>query len=79
MITGDIVHLRCEVVRGNPMNYTFEWKFMNTTPSIFMTQTSHSILTINNFSEENSGTYNCSAKNIVGTGEDSIQVDYEGN
>ena len=79
-VNGDMLILRCEVVKGNPMNYTFEWEFMNTTASGKVTkQTSYSTLTIENFIEDNSGTYNCSATNEVGTGEDSIRVDYEGN
>jgi len=80
ILSGDIITLRCEVVRGNPKNYSFMWKFMDTAIGNNTTvDNNSSTLTIENFAEADSGIYNCSAMNHVGTGKGSVIVNYEGN
>ncbi len=59
----DTVTLTCNVVRGNPMEYSYEWTFNGTELN---SNTSRLFLT--NFTINQTGTYFCSVTNEAGTG-----------
>ena len=68
----DTVTLTCNVVKGNPMDYIYEWIFNNGTT--LNSNTSHLILT--NFTINQTGTYFCSVTNEAGTGTGNYTLTY---
>ena len=72
---GQDVILTCNVVRGNPMDYTYVWTDRDTMTRL---PESTSILNLNDVTEENLGTYECAVRNVAGTGMDSITIELGG-
>ena len=67
------VILICNIVRGNPMDYSYEWTFNGTE---YNRNNSHLIL--KNLTIEQTGTYFCSVTNEVGTGTGNATLVYIG-
>jgi len=70
IIAGRDVTLTCNVTRGNPMEYTYEWT--NVDSGTKLTETS-AALTIMGFNIAEV-TYRCQVTNDVGTGTDTITI-----
>ncbi len=66
----DMATLTCNVVRGNPMEYGYEWTFNGT--ELINSNTSRLILT--NFTINQTGTYYCSVTNEAGTGTGNVTL-----
>ncbi len=67
------VILICNIVRGNPMDYSYEWTFNGTELN-----SNNSRLILINLTIEQTGTYFCSVTNEVGTGTGNTTVVYIG-
>ncbi len=64
---GDNITLTCLVIRGNPMNYKFEWfheSFSNETTS---TMDSFNTLNYPSIGDNDVGMYTCSVTNGIGS------------
>ena len=68
---GQDIILTCNIVRGNPMDYTYVWTDRDTMTRLSETS---STLNLNDVNEESLGTYECAVSNVAGTGMDSITI-----
>lgn len=68
---GDDVTLTCNVIKGNPMVYTYTWIHLDTS-TVFTTGASLSLPSIS-FSQL--GTYRCDVRNSIGVGRDSVTIE----
>ena len=70
---GDSVTLFCNVIRSNPMGYTYSWNLNGNT----LGQTSNS-LNLSSFGVADVGIYNCLVTNEFGTGRNGSRIDLGG-
>ena len=67
----DMATLTCNVVRGNPMEYSYEWTFNGTELNSNISR-----LILTNFTINQTGTYYCSVTNEAGTGTGNVTLTY---
>ena len=72
---GGTLILTCNVTRGNPMSFTYAWTHVT---SAEMLTEINDTLTLSGFSMSNAGMYRCEVNNSVGTGNDSITIEFGG-
>ncbi len=64
---GDNITLTCLVIRGNPMNYKFEWFHEGFSSATTSTMDSFNNLNYPSFKDNDVGMYTCSVTNGIGS------------
>ncbi len=64
---GDSVTLTCSVIRGNPMNYMFEWSHEGVSVATTSTMDSFNNLNYPSIKDTEVGSYRCSVTNGIGS------------
>ena len=72
---GGTLILTCSVTRGNPMSYTYIWTHVGGAGTLSETSDT---LTLFGFTLSDMGMYRCEVTNDVGTGMDSITIEFGG-
>ena len=72
---GGTLILTCSVTRGNPMSYTYVWTHVG--GAGILAETSDTLI-LSGFTMSDMGMYRCEVTNDVGTGMDSITIEFGG-